>query len=304
MRLKLRNVALTLLPALVLAAGSPAVIWAQSATTGTTTPPPGASAAQIGAALTGTSPAAATVTLSATAGGVVIAGNVGINFPPGSFAGIVGNVTVTITPSPPSLASVNAGGPSQFSPNGTIFDIDIRDSSGARITTFAQAITIVTKPNPADLTMAQGDFSRLTLAYVIDTDSPAGENPNGYPLGTLVIVAPSDVVADPATGTISASLNFLGSVIGVVTNPVGYVQTLTPNAGEYSSFDPGTSQVFSAQPQFTYLQVTEPQIGGRLLVLDPTTGNYAYVNATDVAPSGPPPGKSAAAVVRGLLSEP
>jgi hypothetical protein len=49
------------------------------------------------------------------------------------------------------------------------------------------------------------------------------------------------------------------------------------------------------------LQVVEPQIGTRLLVLDPDTGNYAYVNATDVAPSGAPPARTSAAVVRGLL---
>ncbi|HLY64440.1 MAG TPA: hypothetical protein VKU60_02805, partial [Chloroflexota bacterium] len=39
----------------------------------------------------------------------------------------------------------------------------------------------------------------------------------------------------------------------------------------------------------------------RLVVLDPATGNYSYVNATDVAPSGPPPGKTSAGVIRGVL---
>jgi hypothetical protein len=90
----------------------------------------------------------------------------------------------------------------------------------------------------------------------------------------------------------------------VVANPVTYVQTLNPNAQEYSSFDPNASQSFGGKPQFSYLQVTEPQIPGvnRLVVLDPDSGNYAYVNATDVAPSSAPPGRSSSAVVRGIRS--
>jgi len=94
----------------------------------------------------------------------------------------------------------------------------------------------------------------------------------------------------------------IGSVLSVVTNPVGYVQTVKPNTAEQSSFDPGSSQTFGTKAQFSYLQVVEPQVGTRLLVLDPATGNYSYVNATDVGPSGPPPNSSATAVVRGLLA--
>ena len=73
------------------------------------------------------------------------------------------------------------------------------------------------------------------------------------------------------------------------TNPVGYVQTLTASSGLYSSFDPASGQTFAGKPQFAYLQVVEPQVGSRLLVLDPIDKNYAYVNASDVGPSGAPP---------------
>jgi len=38
------------------------------------------------------------------------------------------------------------------------------------------------------------------------------------------------------------------------------------------------------------LQVVEPRVGSRLLVLDPATKNYAYVTAADVGASGAPPG--------------
>ena len=71
---------------------------------------------------------------------------------------------------------------------------------------------------------------------------------------------------------------------------MGYVQTLRGNAALYSSFDPASSQTFAGKPRFAYLQVVEPQVGSRLLVLDPATKNYAYVNASDVGPLGRPPG--------------
>jgi len=40
----------------------------------------------------------------------------------------------------------------------------------------------------------------------------------------------------------------------------------------------------------SWLQVVEPQIGRMLLVLNPATTSYSYVNATGVGPSGAPPG--------------
>jgi hypothetical protein len=57
----------------------------------------------------------------------------------------------------------------------------------------------------------------------------------------------------------------------------------------HSSFDPATSTVFGTAKQFSYLRVLNPQIGSRLFVLNPETDKYAYVNARDLGPSGPPP---------------
>jgi hypothetical protein len=51
--------------------------------------------------------------------------------------------------------------------------------------------------------------------------------------------------------------------------------------------------LFGTKAQHSYLRVVEPQIGSRLLVLDAETGDYAYVNARDVGPSGPPPQQAA-----------
>ena len=193
------------------------------------------------------------------------------------------------------------GGPAQYSPNGTIFDMAVKDASGGLLTTFPTALSVVFRYNAADLAQAQGNASVLTAAYLIDANSPDIENPNHYPVGTWVFFAPSVTTLDTTAGTVAVNTQAIGSTLTVITNPVGYVQTLTPNTPEASSFDPATSQTFGTKPQFSYLQVTEPQIGNRLLVLDPDTGNYSYVNATDVGPSGAPPHQTAAATTRGAL---
>ncbi|HEX6512436.1 MAG TPA: hypothetical protein VF157_09070, partial [Chloroflexota bacterium] len=105
---------------------------------GQTTPAaaPPTTAAGVATSLTGAAPTSVSTTLAANTGGTVVAGNFGLSIAAGSLPGVTGNVTVDITANPPSIAAINAGGPSTFSPNGTILNVDIRDSSGTRITTF------------------------------------------------------------------------------------------------------------------------------------------------------------------------
>jgi len=191
------------------------------------------------------------------------------------------------------------------SPNGTVIDLVVRDSNGNQITSFPTPIQIVAKPNAADLAIANGDFNLLAVVYFIAANTPAVFNPLNLPPGTPVFQ--TGVTKDATAGTMTFQTQNGGGVVqAVVSNPVSYVQTLNPNASEYSSFDKATSQTFGTKPQFSYLQVVEPQIPGtnRLVVLDPDTGNYSYVNATDVAPSGPPPPKTSSAVVRGFREPP
>jgi hypothetical protein len=53
---------------------------------------------------------------------------------------------------------------------------------------------------------------------------------------------------------------------------------------------PDTSAIsFGSAPQWDYFQVLAPQMGGRFYVLVARTGNYAFVDATSIGPSGPPP---------------
>jgi hypothetical protein len=293
------------------ASGGASVIGQQAANTGVADVPAGFTAPTAGvvgvpsappvdpASITGNVPAPITAVVSAATGAVVLAGNVAIVLPPAALSAVpAGQLTVNVQPNP---SVTIPGGPAQFSPNGTILNISFSDRNGNPVTTFPTLIPIEMKYNAADVGQANGNVSLLTAAYVIDAQSPPIENPNGFPIGTFVLFPPQNVSLNTAAGTVTASTQALGSTISVVTNPVGYVQTLAAAAPETSSFDPDTSQTFATKPQFSYLQVVEPQIGSRLLVIDPDSGNYAYVNAADVGPAGQPPPRSSSAVVRGLV---
>lgn len=297
------------------------ILRAQSAATGPVAPVP-ASGVIPATSLTGTSAVTTTASVSTATGGAVIAGSVGVALPAGFTS--VPNANVTITPTLPAGVSISAlAGSVVGSPNGTNFELSVVDpATGAQIQSFNTPITSTVKPNDADLTIAlslnaapapalrkfaalspEQAFQALTVIYFTASNTLPVFNPLGLPPNTPVF---QPGVVHNADGTLSwSNQNGAGLVQAVVANPITYVQTVSPNVQEFSSFDPGTSQSFGAKPQFSYLQVTEPQIPGvnRLVVLDPDTGNYSYVNATDVAPSGPPPAKSSAAVVRGLVKK-
>jgi hypothetical protein len=269
-------------------------------TTSTTTPPGTISASQ----LTGTAPAPVTVTVNVAAGANVVSGNVGLTLPP-AFTGVA-NAVVSITPQLPPDVNISAlAGNVVASPNGTVFDLSVKDpATGQQITSFNTPVTFTVLPNAADRAVANGDTSILNVIYFTAPNTlPIFDPLNLRQLGQPVPLFQPNVVHN-ADGTLSwANQNGAGVVQAVVANPVTYVQTLKADTPELSSFQPD-AQTFGTKPQFSYLQVVEPQLPvvNKLVVLDPDTGNYSYVNATDVGPSGPPPAKSAAGVVRGVLN--
>src|SRR5581483_7621365 len=228
-------------------------------------------------------PRTVTAQLPAASGGTVLAGNVGLSFSAKALSALSGPVAVSVDAQPPAGFP---GGPAQFSPNGTIVDVNVRDSRGQLVTTFADPVDVLFRYNGADLAMARGDPGVLTAAYVLDAQSPAIENPLHFPVGTWVFFPPSNVKLDTASGTIAVRTQAIGSIMSVVSTSIGYAQTLKPEVRLFSSFDPATSVIFGSKKQFSYLQVLEPQIGSRLLVRDLQSGNVAYVNAADVGPSG------------------
>ncbi|SRR5581483_11552365 len=266
-------------------------------TTTTNTPSGDLTASQ----LTGTAPTNVTATVNTSTGGTIIAGNTGLSVPPG-FVGVA-SVTITISTTLPTTANIpGLAGNVIASPNGTVFDLVVTDATtGAQITSFNAPITFTAVPNGADIAISGGHPEILTVVYFIVGNTISVFNPLGLPPGTPLF---QPNVRHHADGSLSwDNQNGAGVVQAVVANPLSYVQTLNPNATEQSGYDSNSAQTFGTKPQFSYLQVVEPQIPGvnRLVVLDPDTGNYSYVNATDVGPSGPPPSKTSAGVTRGLL---
>ena len=219
-------------------------------------------------------------------GGDVLAGSVGFSVAP--QPNLPGSMSISVQPQSGAGLPI-PGGPAQYSPNGTLINVKMTDDAGNQVTTFQNPITLTVKYNSADVGQASGQANNLTLGYFVDATTPDIMNPNHFPVGTLIIAPPSNVTLDTTNQLISFKLQAVSQVFAVVTNPVEWVQTLPLSANELSSFDTTNAQVFGTKPQFSYLQVMEPQIGTRLYVRDPITGNFAYVNAPEVGPSGPPP---------------
>lgn len=67
-----------------------------------------------------------------------------------------------------------------------------------------------------------------------------------------------------------------------------WVQNHVPDAPLWSGPD-DRAVSFGARPQWSYFLVAGPHVGGRLYVLDQGHKNYAWIDATAVGPSGPPP---------------
>lgn len=239
--------------------------------------------------LTDDRPSSVSATIEPAAGGTVLAGNIGLSFSPKSLSEVGEGASVHVEAQPKANVP---GGPAQFSPNGSIVDISVRDKAGKLVTTFPDPVEILFKYNTSDLAMANGDANLLRAAYVIDDDSPELENPNHFPVNTWVFFPPNHMSLDTTTGTISVRTQAIGSIFSVVAVGVGWAQAVRPDVQLFSSFDPARSTVFGTMKLGSYVRMVEPQIGSRLLVLNVDTGNYAYMNARDLKPADAPLSRS------------
>lgn len=66
-----------------------------------------------------------------------------------------------------------------------------------------------------------------------------------------------------------------------------WVKTLIPNAQLYSGPTSPPAASFGGLPQFSCLKVAAPPSGSRFYVVNPATGNFAYVNVGDVGGLAP-----------------
>ena len=222
-----------------------------------------------------------TASFDAAAGTTIINNNVGLSIPPGA-AGTSGTVILTLEPagqsqsSEPSTFAERSFAQAQPGVQGTVFRATVTDQTGQTITTFAAPITLMVKYGAADGTMA---------AYLVDTITPAMANPNSFPPGAWLFFPPSVTSTDTASGVVTVQTQVLSAVIAIFSNSASDVRTVVPHAPLLSSFDPATAETFGTRPPGTRLRVVEPRVGDYLLVLDPATGGYTYVSATDVAPA-------------------
>ncbi len=235
--------------------------------------------------LSGGNPAAVTAAIPAAADCTVVAGNLGVYFPANAFAGWDGPLSLTIESSPTGVPAPS--GPWQVSNKGTIIRFVLRDADGNPVTTSPVPVTVMLRYSTDDLAIAGGQSSLLTAGYVIDNLTAYIANPLGLPSGTWVYFPPSVTREDGSTGIVTVLTQSLPSILGVVTRPFNFVSVNADQTPIWSSFGE-SGQQFGARQKSTLLQVVGPQIGGRMLVLDPQTKNYGYVDSQQVSPAQTP----------------
>ncbi len=231
--------------------------------------------------LVGDAPKFVSIAIPTDEGGAFIAGNVGLAFPSSALAGLDGPVQVTVERRPQTLPIPVA--PWRVSSQGTIFELTVKDRNGKQITTFPAPITILFQYSNTDLSMADGNANILTAGFVIDSHSPAIANPTHFPVGTWVFFPASTTRLDTAQRAIRVRTQAAPTVLGLMTRPYAQVKVLAQQTGLYSNFSL-TGKLFGTRPAGSVLDVAGPQVGNRLIVFDPETQNYAYVNAADVGP--------------------
>lgn len=239
-----------------------------------------------------------TYTVSAAAGSTIVDNTVALSIPAGAAGARSGDtLSVSLQPLGQALALLAQSGVAEqtvgiwppiprglarFSASGTVFGVRVADGNGVAVSAFTAPVTLSIKLKPADLVGANGELSVPTVAYLVEPDTPAMVNPDNFPPGSWVFFPASAISVDVANSVVTVQAQALGDAVAVFNRPPPYVRTLGP-AALFSGYDPETSLTFGRRVQPTYLQVIEPQIGDRLLVIELATGGYTYVNAADVA---------------------
>jgi hypothetical protein len=99
-----------------------------------------------------------------------------------------------------------------------------------------------------------------------------------------------DGVFDPPTNSLRYTLS-LGEVGGTRFLPSmivsSWVRNHDANVHIWSAPTLDALDFGLAGPQFTLFQVVGPQVAGRIFVLNSFTGNYGWIDAASVGPSGP-----------------
>jgi hypothetical protein len=233
---------------------------------------------------TATAPRSVTASLSTTLDGLVVAGNIAFFFPRETLSGLPGPVNVEITANPTNVPV--PGGMTRLGANNSLFGVQMTDGLGRPVTTLPQLATMIILYNHTDLAVARNDPNTLAAGYLVNSASPAISNPLGLEPGTWLFFPPSLTSRDGTSGTLVVQTQVIPYVASIIARPAGEVETLEADAPELSS-PSQNAVVLNRKGRLSRLLVVEPQIGTRLLILDPDSNNYAFVNTTDVGLPAP-----------------
>ncbi len=228
---------------------------------------------------TATAPKSVTASLSTTVDGLVVAGNVAFFFPRDALASLAGPLNVEVTANPPDVPL--PGGIARLGANNSLFATRMTDGLGRRVTTLPHPAAMIVLYNHTDLAVARDDPNTLAAGYLLDRTSPQIANPLGLAPGTWLFFAPSLTHVDVASGTLLVETQVVPSIASIINRTAGEVEAMRDNLPLLSGPTPD-AVVLGLKPRFSRFTVVEPQIGTRLLVRDPDTNNYAFVNTTEV----------------------
>ncbi|MCL4544682.1 MAG: carboxypeptidase-like regulatory domain-containing protein [Chloroflexi bacterium] len=197
--------------------------------------------------------------------------------------------TATSTPTTTATTTVTPTATATATPMNSYVAGTVTYDAGSPLPHAAITVTRAGGGSSSDTTDFAGHYQVSSLgpgSYTVSITPPTG----------LFPASPNDIPVQ-LDGTNHAIINFYAS------STAPSEPTTTPNVSQFQPFwvqafatdahlwsGPDSNAVdFGPLAQWGYLLVVAPQTSSRLFVYNPLTQNYAYVAASKVGPSGPPP---------------
>ncbi len=165
------------------------------------------------------------------------------------------------------------------SPRGWVFGTVRAAGSGAPV----PGVTVQLANTPVSTTTGPDGHYQFPA---ISTTDGAG----GGPAYTVAVTPPAGFVAAGSASQTVTVVAGQGAEADFTLAPAFvpfWVESFVPGATLWSGSD-SKAVAFGARPQWSYFLVVAEQRGPRLEVWDPSTKDYAWVDAAAVGPSGPP----------------
>ena len=187
-----------------------------------------------------------------------------------------GGLTVSLKITPTSSTAPSA---SASPPRGWVFGTVTTTGSADPI----PGVTVRLADTP--VVTQTGPDGRYQFPAVSTTDGAGGG-----PTYTVAVTPPAGFVAAGSASQTVTVVAGQGAEADFTLAPAFvpfWVESFVPGATLWSGSD-SKAVAFGARPQWSYFLVVASQRGQRLEVWDPSTRDYAWVDAAGVGPSGPP----------------